>query len=68
MATVTIELSAERYKQLQDIAARYKVSTEDLARLGVEDLLARPDEEFQKALRYVLAKNADLYRSLAGSN
>lgn len=31
----------------------------------VEDLPARPEETFQKALTDVLAKNAELYRRLA---
>jgi hypothetical protein len=36
-----------------------------LARTGVEELLANPDEKFDEAARYVLEKNAELYRRLA---
>jgi len=34
-------------------------------RVGVEELLARPDDAFQRAVTEVLKKNAELYRRLA---
>jgi hypothetical protein len=34
-------------------------------RASIEELLTRPDEEFQRALTYVLTKHAELYRRLA---
>ena len=33
--------------------------------LSIEEILARPDEEFQQATEYVLQKNAELYQRLA---
>ena len=65
MQSITILLSDERIAQLREIARRYQVSTEDLARVGVEELLARPEDKFQQALHRVLDKNAELYRRLA---
>lgn len=65
MQSITIVLSDERIAQLREIASRYEVSAEDLARVGVEELLSRPEEKFQQALHHVLAKNAELYRRLA---
>ncbi len=65
MATLTITLSTDRYEQLQAVAARYNITAEDLARVGVEELLARPDDAFQRVADYVLQKNAELYRRLA---
>ncbi len=50
--------------KLEEIAARLKITAEELARIGIEDLLARPDNEFQQAADYVLKKNAELYRRL----
>ncbi len=44
---------------------RLQVAPEELVRVSIEELLARPDEEFRKALEYVLNKNAELYRRLA---
>ena len=65
MTTITIGLPDERALRLREMAARLGVSPEDLVRVSVEELLARPDEEFERAVHYVLKKNADLYRRLA---
>lgn len=65
MSRITITLSDDRLARLQEIAARFKVSPEDLARVGIEELLTRPEEAFHRAADYVLSKNAELYRRLA---
>jgi hypothetical protein len=65
MNTITINLSDERAQQLREIGERFGVRPEDLVRISVEELLAKPDEAFQKATDYVLKKNADLYDHLA---
>jgi len=65
MKTLTIRVSEEKLAQLRDFAARLGISPEDLARAGVDDLLARPAEAFEQAVEYVVHKNADLYRRLA---
>jgi hypothetical protein len=58
-------LSYDRLAKLQEIAARLHISPEELARAGVEELLARPEETYQRAMDDVLKKNAELYRCLA---
>jgi predicted transcriptional regulator len=65
MNTLTIRLSDDRLAKLREIAARFNVTPEELARAGVEELLTRPEESFQHAVDYVLNKNAELYRRLA---
>jgi len=65
MNTITINLSDERARQLREIGERFGVRPEDLVRISVEELLAKPDEAFQKATDYVLKKNKDLYDRLA---
>ena len=65
MHTITITLSDDRLAKLQEIAARLHIAPEELARASVEDLLARPEETCQRAIDYVLKKNAELYRRLA---
>lgn len=65
MHTITITLPNDRLEKLQEIAARLHISPEELVRAGVEDLLARPEETCQHAIKYVLKKNAELYRRLA---
>jgi predicted transcriptional regulator len=65
MSTITISLPEERLRRLQELAARLGVSPEDLARVGVEEMLADSDGKFDEAARHVLEKNAELYRRLA---
>ena len=65
MDAITIPLSNDDLAKLQELANRHGVTPEELARVSIEELLARPDEEFQRAVDYVLEKNAKLYRRLA---
>ena len=65
MTTITVSLPADRLQKLREVAAQYRVAPEDLVRASVEELLARPEDEFKQALEYVLNKNAELYRRLA---
>jgi antitoxin FitA len=65
MNAIMITLSNERLARLQEMAAHFKVSPEELARVSIEDLLARPDDAFERAVTEVLKKNAELYRRLA---
>ncbi len=65
MSTITISLPDERLQRLKEIAARFSVAPEELVRVSIEELLTRPEEDFRRALEYVLSKNAELYRRLA---
>jgi predicted transcriptional regulator len=65
MSTLTITLSDDRLAKLREIADRFKIEVEDLARVSIEELVTRPEESFQRAADYVLHKNAELYRRLA---
>jgi len=65
MVTLTVTLSEEKWVQLKEKAKYYRVTPEELLRVSLEELLARPDEAFQEAMAYVLTKNAELYRRLA---
>lgn len=65
MATITISLTAEEHQRLQDLAKEAKVPPEELARVSVVEWLSGPRDDFAKAAKYVLQKNAELYRRLA---
>lgn len=65
MSQITIHLPDERLTALRKKATRLGVAPEDLVRVSVEELLDRPDEAFQQAVEYVLAKNKELYQRLA---
>ncbi|GIW01235.1 DNA-binding protein [Roseiflexus sp.] len=65
MTTITIALSDDQLQKLQQVATLFQVTPEELVRVSVEELLSRPEEEFRKALEYVLQKNTELYQRLA---
>lgn len=65
MINFTITISDDRLLKLKEMAARLKLTPEELVRLSIEDLLAHPEDTFKRAVDYVLSKNSDLYRRLA---
>jgi hypothetical protein len=65
MVTITVTLSEDRLKKLQGLAKQFNIPTEELLRVSFEELVARPQEDFQKALEYVLETYKDLYKRLA---
>jgi len=65
MSTITVTVSDDRLSKLKEIAKRYNISPEDLVRVTIDELIARPEEAFQQAADYVLNKNSELYRRLA---
>lgn len=58
-------LPDDRLQELQQIATHFQAAPEELVRISIEELLSRPEEEFRKALEYVLRKNTELYQRLA---
>jgi len=64
MKVFEIRLPDETAEQIEMAAQEKGVSVEELLRRSVEEHLAR-DEQFAKATRHVLAKNAELYKRLS---
>ena len=65
MNTITISLSNDDLAKLRELASRLGINPEELARMSIEELLTQPEGEFQRAVDFVLKKNAELYRRLA---
>lgn len=65
MTNITITISDEHMLKLREIASRFSLTPEELVRITLEELLARPEDALQRALDYVIEKNAELYRRLA---
>ena len=63
--TLNIELDARQAQRLQDVAQRLNVSVSELAKAAINDLLAKPESDFERAASRVLDKNAELYKRLA---
>lgn len=65
MTTIPIALSDSSLMRLNELASKSGLPPEELLRRRVEQLLASPDDEFERAARYLLEKNKELYRRLA---
>ncbi len=65
MSAITIPISDERLERLKALAKEAGTTPEELARVGLEEWLAKPREDFVRAADYVMRKNAELYRRLA---
>lgn len=65
MPTLTISLSDEEVRRLEELSKREGLTVEQLVRLCVRDLITQPDEFFQIAATRVMEKNAELYRRLS---
>ncbi len=65
MVTITVSVSEDRFQKLQNLARQFNIPTEELLRVSFEELVARPQEDFQKALEHVLDSYKELYKRLA---
>ena len=65
MTTITIDLAEDELLRLGEMASRLGLVPEDLVRLSIEELLARPEADFEHAVDYILESNAELYERLA---
>lgn len=65
LTSITVALPEDRLNKLRETAARLGVIPEDLVRVSIEELLAQPEEDFERAIEHVLEKNSDLYQRLA---
>jgi predicted transcriptional regulator len=65
MTAITITLPDDRLLKLKEMATEIGVTPEELVRVSIEELLAKPEDTFKQVVTYVLKKNAELYRRLA---
>jgi hypothetical protein len=65
MSTVSFQVEDEKAGRLAEAARERGVAVEELPRQITDDFLARK-RGFESAVKFVLAKNAELYRRLAG--
>ncbi len=65
MTTVTVSLSDEEMRRLEELSKREGFTVEQMVRLGINDFIGQPDDSFRTAARRVMEKNAELYRRLS---
>jgi antitoxin FitA len=63
--SITLELSEEQARRLDERARELGVGAQELAKAAVTDLLSRPADDFERAAKFVLEKNRELYRRLS---
>ena len=63
--TLNTNLDEQQAQRPQESAHRFNVSVSDLAEAAINDLIAKPEADFEDAATRVLKKNAELYRRLA---
>ena len=61
---ISLELTVEQQKQLEEAAKRLNLRPEQLAAAAVRDLVGMPDAQFSQIADRVLTKNAELYDRL----
>ena len=62
---ITVDVTGDQERQLQEAASRLGVPVHELAAAAVRDLIAHGSADFDRVANRVLDKNAELYRRLA---
>lgn len=65
MTQFTITIPDDRMLRLQELATRLQITPEELVRASIEEIVSRPEGEFERAADYILKKNTELYHRLA---
>jgi hypothetical protein len=65
MMTLKVELAQETIARVEEAAQKLGITPEQFLRVSVEEMLIRLEQDFLEAAKYVLDKNADLYKRLA---
>ena len=62
---LSFDLTESQNRKLVAAAKRLGIPREELAKAALDDLLHRPEAEFDASLKHVLSKNEDLYKRLS---
>ena len=63
--SISLHLDDDDSARLEQRARELGVDPRELAKAAVNDLLSRPAADFERAARFVLEKNQELYRRLS---
>ena len=65
MVIITVSLSDEEMRRLEELSKRDGLTVEQMVRLGINDFIDHSDDSFRAAARRVMEKNAELYSRLS---
>ena len=63
--SISLQLDDEQSRRLLEVARELHVDPTELAKAAINDLVSRPADDFDRAAKYVLEKNRELYRRLS---
>ena len=63
--SITLVLDDDQSRRLEEKARQWGVDPQVLVRAAVNELISRPDDDFERAARRVLEKNRELYKRLS---
>jgi antitoxin FitA len=63
--SISLTFDEDQSARLEERARELGVDADELARAAVNDLLTRPADDFDRAAKFVLDKNRELYRRLS---
>lgn len=62
---ISLQLDEDQSRRIEELARNLNVDPKELAKAAINDLVSRPADDFERAVRYALEKNRELYRRLA---
>lgn len=65
MSRITLDISDDWIIEISRKADLLGVSKEELIQFTIGEIIGRPDEDFELALKHVVDKNAELYKRLS---
>ena len=65
MTNLVIQMPDDTFVRLEQIALNFRLTPEELVFVSIQDLLEQSENEHQRIVKYVLAKNTELYSRLA---
>ena len=65
MVTINIDIDDNKARLLEKKAEEFGLSLNDLISATFNDLISKPDDNFTKAVDYIINKNKKLYKKLA---
>ncbi|ODS31488.1 MAG: hypothetical protein SCARUB_03391 [Candidatus Scalindua rubra] len=63
--TITVKLDDSKAALLREKAKKFGLLPDQFVTVSIKDLIARPEPDFEEAMRKVLSRNEELYKRLA---
>ena len=65
MARIVVEIEDSKATLLEEKAKKFGLLPDQFVTASIEDLIGKPEPDFEAAMRRVLTKNKELYKRLS---